>query len=249
MRHLFLPPEQISGDTALILGNDHQHLARVLRVKLSESLVLLDNAGNAFEAVVEAVEKNQTRARITGRREPLPEPPVFLSVAQALGKGDKLEQVLQHGTEAGASRFMPVRAERSVVDIPANRVADRLIRWQQIAKGAAEQSGRSRIAEVTLPVTFADMLVRAQSPGTLGLLLHPDTESQTLSSCLHQAEQTGQILLAVGPEGGWSPAEVSAARAANLSLISLGPRILRTETAALIAISQILYHMEISRRI
>src|SRR5262245_17765384 len=148
MHRLFLSPEQFSGDTARIAGSDHLHLARVLRVRIGDALVLLDNAGNAFHAVVTAVEKTETNARIEDRAEMPPEPPVFLIVAQALGKGDKFETVIQHGTEAGANAFVPVRAERSVVDIPANRIADRVARWRQIAKGAAEQSGRARIAGV-----------------------------------------------------------------------------------------------------
>jgi 16S rRNA (uracil1498-N3)-methyltransferase len=133
MIRLFLSPEQFTEDRAHIVGNDHQHLARVLRVRPGETVFLLDNAGNMFRAEVETVEKAETIARICERTEPPPEPPVFLTVAQALGKGDKFEQVLQHGTEAGASAFLPVRAERSVVDIPASRVVERVARWRQFA--------------------------------------------------------------------------------------------------------------------
>lgn len=244
MCRLFLPPELLRNDTVRISGNDHRHLACVLRVRPGDSVVLLDNLGNAFNAVIVSVEKTSTLARITGKAVPLPEPPVRLTVAQAPGKGDKFEQVVQHGTEAGASCFVPVSAERCVVTIPEERVAGRLARWRQIARAAAEQSGRSRIPEVWPPMPFTTALVMGQAPGTAGLLLHPDPGAPSLAHFLRQVGKKTHILLMVGPEGGWSPAEVSAAREANLFPVSLGPRVLRTETAALVAISQILYHFE-----
>ncbi|MCS6775457.1 MAG: 16S rRNA (uracil(1498)-N(3))-methyltransferase [Chloroherpetonaceae bacterium] len=244
MYRLFLSPELLRSDTVRISGNDHRHLALVLRARPGDPIILLDNTGSAFNAVIVAVEKTGTLARITGKAVSLPEPPVRLTVAQALGKGDKFEQVVQHGTEAGASCFVPVCAERCVVTVPEDRVAGRLARWQQIARGAAEQSGRSRIPEVQAPIPFATVLAMAQSPGTTGLLLHPAPEALPLVRFLRQIDRGTHVLLAVGPEGGWSPAEVSAAQGANLLPVSLGPRVLRTETAALVAISQILYHFE-----
>jgi 16S rRNA (uracil1498-N3)-methyltransferase len=243
MHRLFLPPEQFSGETATIVGSDHLHLARVLRARTGDTVTLLDNRGNAFQAVLVTIGKAETTARIEGRIELPPEPPVAITVAQALGKGDKFEQVVQHGTEAGASAFVPVRAERCVADIPAGKIAERVARWQQIAKGAAEQSGRARIPEVAAPMTFAELLREAERQPAL--LLHPTEEAMPLAAFLRGlTERPSALLLAVGPEGGWSPAEVSAARAANLVPVRIGPRILRTETAALVALSQILYEFE-----
>ncbi len=181
---LFLPPEQISDDIAHILDADHQHLARVLRARAGEPLMLLDNAGNAFRAVLVSIGKTETIARIESRLELPEEPPVSVTVAQALGKGDKFEQVLQHGTEAGASVFVPVRAERCVVEIPAAKVADRVARWRQIAKGAAEQSGRGRIPEVWGPLDFVELCKRAQEEAVPGALLHPSEEAIPLRTFL-----------------------------------------------------------------
>src|SRR5689334_8204485 len=142
MKRIFLPPDQITGNTARILGSDHLHLARVLRARPGERILLLDNSGNAFQAILVSLHKTESLAQIESPITLPPEPALFITVAQALGKGDKFEQVVQHGTEAGASAFIPIRAERSIADIPAARLADRLARWRQIAKGAAEQSGR-----------------------------------------------------------------------------------------------------------
>jgi 16S rRNA (uracil1498-N3)-methyltransferase len=244
MRHLFLPAEQIAGDTARILGADHLHLARVLRARPGESVILLDNAGNAYRATLVSVDKTETVARIEGQEATQPEPCVEITVAQALGKGDKFEQVLQHGTEVGTSAFLAVRAERSVVDIPAGRVAERVARWRQIAKGAAEQSGRTRIASVSVPLTSAEMLRHAADHAIPALLLHTTPDATPLHTALSRRERPQRLLIAVGPEGGWSPAEVLAARASNVEVVTLGTRVLRTETAALVAVSQILYHYE-----
>ncbi len=242
MRNLFLEIDQIVDGIAHISGSDHIHLARVLRVREGEILQILDNADKAYQARITSVGKSETLAAILGPLALPPDPPVFITIAQALGKGDKLEQVIQHGTEAGASAFIPIRAERSTVDIPATKVGDKRLRWRQISKGAAEQSGRSRIAEVHAPERFATLLDRIDSPS---VLLHPGDTSLPLREFLRSLPAPpDRLLIAVGPEGGWSPAEVSSALTANMVAVTLGPRILRTETAALIAISQVLYAFE-----
>ena len=241
MQRIFLPPEQFANGTARIARNDHLHLTRVMRARVEERVILLDGHGQAFEAVIEEIAKAETTARIVGPYAMPPEPPVFLTVAQALGKGDKFEQVIQHGTEAGASAFVPVRAERSVVEIPVAKVVERLTRWRQIAKGAAEQSGRNRIPTIGEPQTLARLARQAEEAQTPLLLLHPDSETIPLREALKQNFGAARFVLAIGPEGGWSPAEVLAVRSSNKASVTLGPRILRTETAALVAISQILY--------
>ncbi|HZT42133.1 MAG TPA: RsmE family RNA methyltransferase [Chthonomonadaceae bacterium] len=245
MHRFFLPPDQICGDTACILGGDHLHLTRVLRARVGDGLILLDNAGNAFQAVLVTLGKAEATARIECRLGLPAEPGIFLTVAQALGKGDKFEQVIQHGTEIGASGFLPVRAERCVADIPAGKVGERVARWRLVAKGAAEQSGRARIPEIAEPLSFTTLLQQVVAGDSLALLLHPSEDAVPLRTLLDGLPAPpARLLLAVGPEGGWSPAEVSAARAANLRPVSLGRRVLRTETAALVALSQILYAFE-----
>lgn len=239
-----MPPDLFEGELVRIIGPDHLHLARVLRARPGDPVLLLDNRGQAFYADLVSVEKTQTVARIHASAPVIPEPDPFIVVAQALGKGDKLEQVIQHGVEVGAGAFLPIRADRSVVDLPANRVPERLLRWRQISKGAAEQSGRARIPEVSPPQRLTEALA-TPSDFQARLLLHTAEEGALpLSAALSQLTLPAPMLLAIGPEGGWSPTEVAAARAAGASVVTLGPRILRTETAALAAVSQILYHFE-----
>ncbi len=243
MPHLFLPSAQFSADSAQILGEDHQHIAKVLRMRLGESLVLLDNQGNAFCATLTEMGRHSSTAQIDSPLSLATEPPLRLIVAQAPGKGDRFEQVIQHGTEVGATAFQPLITERGVVALSAEREATKRERWQHIAKGAAEQSNRLFIPQVFPAIPFREW-AEAQEPNTT-LLLHTAPNLPSLAQFLERLPSLPPSLtLAVGAEGGWSPTEVSQAEKVNLALVSLGRRILRTETAALVALSQILYHVE-----
>lgn len=249
MVRIFLAPHQLELPVACIEGQDHQHLARVLRIQPGESVLLLDGAGNGFRATIDTVGKHRTSARIETRVDlsGCPEPCPRITVAQALGKGDKFEKVLQHGTEAGACGFVPIRSERCVIDLAGSRVPDKMARWRQILKGAAEQSGRSSIPTVIEPMKTVDLL---NSNDLLKdhdriLVLHPEAgPDSSLKLQMSGWCPPQRLLILVGPEGGWSQNEVEMARAQGAAAVSLGHRILRTETAALVAIGQILYHWE-----
>lgn len=256
--HIFLPSDQFSSaavhDTGTSIqvkidGNDHHHLTKVMRGRVGDTVVVLDGRGNAFEATLVTIERHHTLAVLNREVELAlpPEPPVHLTVAQALGKGDKFEAVIQHGTEVGASAFLPLLAERCVVDLPEARVPDRIARWHQIAKGAAEQSHRRLIPTILAPMRAKTLLMAEQSAT---LLLHTDPSAtplhHALSSRMASTDQPPRLILAVGPEGGWSHTEVIEATRANIPIVSLGPHVLRTETAALVAISQILYHFALA---
>ncbi len=242
---IFLPPERFSGDTAQITDADHEHLVRVMRARNGDRLTLLDNQGNAYNATLTQIEKRFSVARIDRAIALNSEPPISIVVGQALGKGDKFEQVLQHGVEAGASIFVPIQAERCVVEIPSAKIETRLQRWRLIAKGAAEQSGRLSIPQVLPPMSLAQFWEWSANYKARAFLLSPPPAAQSLFSFLAEplAPQTS-LAMAIGPEGGWSDTEVSCTQKAKLSAVSLGERVLRTETAALVAVSQILYHFE-----
>ena len=265
MQHIFLPPEQFSATLVHITGADHQHLSRVLRARPGEKIVVLDGQGNAFHAELVSIDRHESTARLVASYCLPPEPAIHLTIAQALGRGDKFEEVVQHGTEAGASAFIPLRAERCVGEVPAGKEKERLARWQQIAKSAAEQSGRALIPAIRQLTTFPELIAATtashQQAATSLFILHPADSFQfqfqdetgystvlTLKAALQTlplSSYLSHLVLAVGPEGGWSPKEVSLAQKANIRLVSLGPRVLRTETAALVAISQIVYHFDV----
>jgi len=245
MHRLFVRPEQIDLDTATvcITDQDHVHLSRVLRARVGEFIELLDGAGNGYSATISEIRKRETVAKIASRFEPLPEPPIHITVAQAIVRASKFEEVLQHGTEAGVSRFIPIEAGRSGVDIPERRLTERTDRWRSIVKGAAEQSRRSRIPVVAPPTSLKELLDGVKSSQTASLLLHTGPASVPLKAivkCLIPAPPS--LILLVGPEGGWSSTEIELAVTHGCLSVSLGQYVLRTETAALVAVSQVLFH-------
>ena len=237
MRRLFLTPAHLSSETVVIDGPDFHHLVNVLRVRAGEPLVLLDGKGHAWHAVIEQVGKRLLTARRMDEAETAPYPAVHVAVAQALGKGDKFEQVIQHGTEAGASEFIPLVTQRTVVHVGPRDVESKLARWRLVAKGAAEQACRPNIPKVYAPVPMAEFPRQFLITGE-NLLLHPD--GQPLSS-FPANFFTCSFLVMVGPEGGFTDEEVELAVKNRASIVSLGPYVLRTETAALVAVSQILF--------
>lgn len=234
--HLFLDPGTLAADPVCIEGLAHHHLSNVLRVRCGDRLVLLDNRGGAWHACVESVEKRRTIARIEAEAPCAPDPPIHITVAQALSKGDKFEQVVQHGTEIGASAFIPLLTERTAYRMEARTAADKLARWQQIAQSAAEQCCRPRIPDVHPPERFQGLVDRA-AEYECAILLHPHGLPPTRESAPSQV----RVLLLIGPEGGFSDCEVAQAVDRGVRVLSLGPYILRTETAALVALSQMLY--------
>ncbi len=242
--NIFLKPEQFTGEIAVISESDHVHLSRVMRAKIGQELNLLDGQGNGFLARIEEIGKHQTVARILNPIKLPVEPRLELIVGQALSKGDKLEQVIQHGTEAGAGLFVPIIAERRAYDLPESKIPDRLTRWNQIAKSAAEQSLRAVVPKVLSPQTVKEFVKTCAESNTPCLALHPDESSIPLRKTLGSIGLEPRIALLTGPEGGWSPSEMEFASGSGAKIVSLGERILRTETAALVAISQILYHFE-----
>jgi 16S rRNA (uracil1498-N3)-methyltransferase len=245
MRSLFLPGSDLSTrETVEVEGADFHHLSHVLRARVGESLILLDDAGNAFHAEIVVLHRHSLTARLLGAAQPAPEPSLHITVAQALGKGDRFEQVLQHATEVGASAFIPLSTARSVVRLTEREAQAKHIRWFRIVKGAAEQAGRARIPAV-LPLQTLAELTADLSRFSCALLLHP--KGERMADVWAQRLSGGQalvrsLLLMVGPEGGFSGEEIAAARQAGAHIVSLGAHTLRTETAALVAVSQALYH-------
>jgi 16S rRNA (uracil1498-N3)-methyltransferase len=247
MRNLFLPGVDLSRATIVVEGADAHHLVNVLRVKCGDQVTILDNRGGAVEAEIAEVAKRSLTARVVGPAQTAPEPAISITVYQALGKGDKFEQVIQHGTEAGASAFAPLLTERSISRISAEDAAAKQPRWELIAKGAAEQSGRARIPRIGNLATIASIVGELEDE-VYERLFVLDSAGEALSVALQRplplafsAVRPPEFAVAVGPEGGFSPAEVDRLIGAGGECVSLGEHVLRTETAALIAIAQILF--------
>ncbi|CAG7634595.1 16S rRNA (uracil(1498)-N(3))-methyltransferase [Paenibacillus allorhizosphaerae] len=247
MQRYFITPAQFAGDTVLIQGDDAHHLIRVMRAKPGDAFIVSD--GESREAIV--------KVRSVGKDEVLADPVEWLSmeneplvdiwIAQSLPKGDKMELVIQKGTEIGAALFLPFVSERTVVQLDSKKEGKRVDRWQKIAKEAAEQAHRNKVPVVESPLTWKELLQRV-SEADCAWICYEKESTQELRSAIQQAlapkEGTAgrrKLILIIGPEGGFTEQEVTAAEAAGCRSISLGKRILRTETAAMVGLTCILY--------
>lgn len=240
MSWFFVAPGAVAGDQVTLDPDDSHHLLRVLRAQSGEAFTAVAGGtayrcrlagsagGRAVGAVVEAVPV-QT------------EPPVAATVFQGLAKGDKLEWVIQKVTELGAAAVVPVECARSVVRLEAKKAAERVARWQRIAREAAQQSRRGQVPVIEPVQGWAQAARRAQEFDLALVAWEREAGAPGLRDRLAGVAPGARLALYVGPEGGLTEAEAAAAAAAGAHLVGLGPRILRTETAALAALAAALY--------
>ena len=208
------------------------HLVRVLRLGPGDRVRLFNGDGNDYEAELESAGKRGAEARVLARIPVDSESPLSITLAQGIARGEKMDLILQKATELGVARIAPIVTERTEVKLDAERADKRAAHWRGVIASACEQSGRARLPELLAPRSLGDFLAADNSE--VKLVLDP-AESQTLAQIQPDAGTT--ICLIVGPEGGLSERDLAAARAADFSGLRLGPRILRTETAALAAIA------------
>ena len=206
------------------------HAVRVLRMRDGDALMLFDGRGGEVEATLVKC-GTQWRAQTGVRHEVERESPLDLVLVQALAGADKMDWVVQKAVELGVKRIVPVRAARSVMKLVGERAEKRVAHWRQVAVSACEQSGRNHVPEVSPVVDLRDYLATEQ--GVRRLVLDP-AEGQSL---VELGRPDGVCHVLVGPEGGWSEDELDACRAAGCVGVTLGPRVLRTETAGLATLS------------
>ncbi len=235
MHRLFVPPGQLHPPRIALTPEQARYLGAVLRLGPGEEIEVFDGKGVRFRAWLEA----DGGLRLS---EPLPEPPlraVDVVLVQALAKGEKMDLVVRKATELGAARIVPLATERAVVRLGGERSSARAERWRRIAREAARQCGRAEVPRVDEPCAWEDVfaLLRGE-PGRRGLLLDPEVARLRLGDAARGAPR---LLVAVGPEGGFSPQERDRARENGMLPAALGPLTLRTETAGLAALSVILH--------
>ncbi len=217
-------------------GPEAHHLIHVLRARPQDQVVLFDGSGREFDAEIVDVGRKQVKFRILQRREVDRELPFTLRLAVALPRGDRQEWLVQKAVEMGVTELLPWQTERSVAR-PQTRSLERL---RRTVIEASKQCGRNRLMEILEPVEFGAYVER-ESGEQISLLAHPVRDAVPLRSMLHRpwAGTGSEIRVGIGPEGGFSDAEAAHAAAAGWQLVQLGPRILRTETAALALAAQI----------
>ncbi len=237
MHRFFVPPQFINGEEARLEGPQAHQLSRVLRARKGDSLVLLDNLGWEYLVELLTISDDRVEARVLERRPAPSEARLSITLYQGTLKGKKFDWVLQKGTEIGVAGFVPLLCERCVA-LPSEDRSGR--RWDCIAREASEQCGRGRMPHLARPIPFRDACRNAPAPS---FLLWERAGIPGLKEALRSMEPDPpeEVGLFVGPEGGFSSEEVSHAEQHGLLPISLGRRILRGESAGVVAAALLLY--------
>lgn len=230
---IYQPDAETAGQTVELSRAAAHHVTRVLRLTPGASLILFDGRGRAFDARLEA--SKPPRARIEAVRETEPAPAPEIELLQSLSRGGKMDWIVQKATELGVASVVPVIAARSVMRLGDAGAAKKRDHWKTIAINACEQCGLNRLPAVQAPLPYAEAIARA-GDGALNAIL--DAEAKT---GLPATATSARIRLLIGPEGGLTEAEHEAALAQGFKPMRLGPRILRTETAAVAALAVFQY--------
>lgn len=240
MHRFFVAPESIREDRVVLRGPTVHQIRDVLRMHPGEEIMLLDNSGATYRAELVMVERDIVRGRVIERSQLHSEPATKITLYQGLLKGQKFDWVLQKGTELGITAFVPVFCHRSVVGSAQDIGHTRTERWERIIAEAAEQAGRAVLPRLSPALLFADAC-RSAAEGRLSVIPWENEHSTGLRQALADHPNLPSINLLIGPEGGFAEEEIELARAAGIIPVSLGPRILRAETAGLVAGAAILY--------
>ena len=244
MYHFFVSPEQITDTEVMIIGSDVNHIAHVLRMKIGEKIVVSDGNGASYCCAIQEIGRDAVKAALLDGQVSDSELPVEITLFQGLPKSDKMELIIQKAVELGASRIVPVEMARCVVKLDAKKKSAKTARWQAIAESAAKQSGRSVIPTVGAVMTFADALCEAEKLDMLFVPYEGADSVRAFRDKLDGIRPGMRIGIFIGPEGGYETSEVEEAKAAGGEIVSLGKRILRTETAGIAALSICMFYME-----
>jgi 16S rRNA (uracil1498-N3)-methyltransferase len=232
LTRVHVPGPLTSGHPHTIEGDAANHITRVLRLERGHPIIVFDGSGGEYAARIEDFRKGAVIVSVGDRSTIVRESPLPLTLAQGVSRGERMDWVVQKATELGVSRIVPVLTERTVVKLDAKQAERKLLHWQGIATAACEQSGRDRIPVIDEPLDLGRFLVGADRQATR-VLLSP-TGSQRIAEL---ARPDREIIVLIGPEGGLAETEQRAALAAGFIAVRMGPRVLRTETAAIAALT------------
>lgn len=247
MQRYFVKASGWSDPDVTITDDAIHHITRVMRMEYGDKIICNHPEGKAAICVIKTMTEERIVTEIVEWQNQTVELPVRVTIAQGLPKGDKLELILQKGTELGAAAFIPLQAERSIVKWDNKKASKKNERFKKIIKEASEQSHRTLLPKMEKVASLHDVITMSASFDHK-LVAYEETArdfpTKKLSHFYNQMVASQQVLLCIGPEGGFSEKEIKELHNAGFQSVRLGPRILRTETAALYALASISYHFE-----
>lgn len=244
MYRFFVPSQNVAEDGVRITGDDVNHIKNVLRMSAGEKVVVSSGQGVDYYCIIDYIRDAEIGLCIEEEKPAVTELGTEITLFQALPKRDKMELIIQKAVELGASRIVPVQTRRCVVHLDGPKAEKRLVRWRSIAEAAAKQSGRGMIPEITGVMSFDGALELA---GGLDRVLIPYELCEGMAESfetIQKAILSGSIGVFIGPEGGFERGEVERAMALGAAPVSLGKRILRTETAGMAVLSILMFMIE-----
>jgi len=247
IHRFFITPDQIQNEIIILSGDQARQISGVLRLREGDQIYVLDNSGWRYEVKLLTADSVQVVGSIVTKQIESGEPTVNLTLYQSLLKQDKFEWILQKGTELGITSFVPIITQRSIVRQTSIR-ENKLARWQRIVTEASEQSGRGQIPVLSQPIPFKTALSRT-SENDLALIPWENEKGKNITASLAKSttdprvHSLSSLALFIGPEGGFTEEEIIDASSAGIIPVTLGPRILRAETAAIVATALILQEL------
>jgi 16S rRNA (uracil1498-N3)-methyltransferase len=241
MHRFYLPAGNCKGDELFLTGSEAHHALHVVRVRPGQSIIVLDGSGHEYLCDVQQSDRDKIRLCLRERKTAAP-PPCRVTLLQGVPKGKLFEAIIQKATELGAARIVPLLSERVVVHLNKGEAVRKAAKWQLIAVEAIKQCGATWLPEVEAPMTPEEFL-RRKEHFDLALVgsLQPDAEHPR--EYLRQPTQPKSAAIWIGPEGDFSPAELEAIKASGARSVTLGPLVLRTETAAIYCLSILNYEL------
>ncbi len=247
MLHLFADPSDVQDELLTITGPEVNHIRNVMRLKPGEEIsVSIGGDGKEYRYGIESYTEDSVLCRLRFVKDKEVELPVKVLLFQGLPKADKMDLIVQKAVELGAAEIIPVSMERCVVKLDAGKAAKKTARWQTIAESAASQSRRSIIPRVLAPMSMKEAIEYAKEQTEVRVIPYELQEDDgSVKQYLESLKEGQSVSIFIGPEGGFAPGEVELAKEAGIRPISLGRRILRTETAGLAILSWLIYILEI----
>ena len=244
MYRFFVEPSQVGAEEIVITGADVNHIKNVLRMRIGEEIAISDGQEREYYCIIDKLEENQVIAHIKEMAEESKELPVKITLFQGIPKSDKLELIVQKAVELGACEIVPVAMKRSVAKIEPKKAEKKVERLNAIALSAAKQAKRSMIPEVLMPMSWKEAV---QYGKTMDKCLVPYEDERGIAhgrALVKSLHGTKNIGVFIGPEGGFDEREIEEAKEAGFEIMTLGKRILRTETAGLAILSILMFELE-----
>ena len=245
LTRVYVEAELTPGSRVDLPPDTASHLAKVLRARVGDELILFNGDGRECSGAIEAVRGSRVAASVGDSRQVARESPLSITLVQCVPRGDRMDFIVQKATELGVARIVPVLSQRSVVRLDKAQAESKVNHWRAVAVSACEQCGRNRLPVIEAAQPLLNYLGESVPGGQLRLVLEPESAPLALAPCVAAAAhdplgaselEVVEAEIAIGPEGGFAPDELEAFRVAEFSPVGLGPRVLRTETAAIAAL-------------